>query len=224
MTDRDKSKWSKKRTPRPPPRPLDAERLQELALAYVARFATTAAKLETYLSRKLRERGWNAGKDRGEDLGEDAGEQSGAPDSWPDLQAISARFVEMGYIDDEAYARSRSGGLLRRGYGPRRVSQDLYAAGIDEQIRSHLAPGEAAIRKAALALARKRRFGPFASEEPDRDRKQKQIAAMLRAGHGFDTVKAIMNAGSAGAAEQWAAEACADDEFEDDGTNQNEEF
>lgn len=194
MSDRNTSKWRKKRTPRPPPRPLDAERLQELALAYVARFSTTAAKLEAYLSRKLRERGWN----------DEDGELS---DSRPDLGEISARFVELGYIDDEAYARSRSGGLLRRGYGPRRVSQDLYAAGIDEQIRSDLAPGEAAVRSAALALARKRRFGPFAAEEPDRSRKQKQIAAMLRAGHGFDTVRAIMDAGSAEAVEEWVAEA-----------------
>lgn len=131
----------------------------------------------------------------------------------PDLGEISARFVELGYIDDEAYARSRSGGLLRRGFGPRRVSQDLYAAGIDEQIRTELAPGDAAIRNAALAMARKRRFGPFASAETPPDpnqaeqRKQKQMAAMLRAGHGFDTVRAIMDAPSIAAAEDWAAEA-----------------
>jgi regulatory protein len=41
-----------------PPKPLDSARLEELALAYVARFSTTAAKLERYLRRKLRERGW----------------------------------------------------------------------------------------------------------------------------------------------------------------------
>ena len=194
MTERHPSRERKKRTPRPPPRPLDRARLQELALAYVARFATTSSKLEGYLSRKLRERGWNDGGADG-------------ADSLPDLGEISARFVELGYIDDEAYARSRSGGLLRRGFGPRRVSQDLYAAGIDEQIRTDLAPGEAAIRDAALTMAKKRRFGPFASEEPDRDRKQKQVAAMLRAGHGFDTVRAIMDAPSPAAAEEWAAEA-----------------
>ena len=39
-------------------RPLDKARLEELALAYVARFATSAARLESYLARKLRERGW----------------------------------------------------------------------------------------------------------------------------------------------------------------------
>lgn len=200
MTDRKPSGGSKNRSPRPPPSPLDAVRLQELALAYVARFATTSAKLERYLSRKIRERGWN----------DEGGEMT---ETCPDPAQISARFVELGYIDDEAYARSRSGGLLRRGFGPRRVSQDLYAAGIDEQIRSDLAPDEGAIRNAALAMARKRRFGPFSTEKPDldpkqaQDRKRKQIAAMLRAGHGFETVSAIMDARSVAAAEDWAAEA-----------------
>ena len=46
------------RKPRPKP-PLDEARLQEMALAYVARFATSAARLEAYLARKLRERGWD---------------------------------------------------------------------------------------------------------------------------------------------------------------------
>ena len=36
--------------------PLDAEKLRELALAYVGRFATTRARLSTYLERKIRER------------------------------------------------------------------------------------------------------------------------------------------------------------------------
>ena len=40
---------------RKPPRPLDAARLNEMALAYVARFATSAGKLSDYLRRKLRE-------------------------------------------------------------------------------------------------------------------------------------------------------------------------
>lgn len=200
MTDHNIPRERKKRPPRPPPRPLDSARLQELALAYVARFATTSSKLERYLSRKIRERGWNDSDEEGSDC-------------LPDLGEISARFVELGYIDDEAYARSRSGGMLRRGFGPRRVSQDLYAAGIDEQIRTELAPGDAAIRNTALAMARKRRFGPFASAETPPDpnqaeqRKQKQMAAMLRAGHGFDTVRAIMDAPSVAAAEDWAAEA-----------------
>ncbi|WP_374408391.1 regulatory protein RecX [Pelagerythrobacter sp.] len=178
---------------RRPPKPLDAARLEELALAYVARFATSAAKLEGYLARKLRERGWE-------------GERAADP------AAIAARFVDLGYIDDEAYARSRAGGLLRRGYGARRVEQSLRGAGIGEEVRAEVEPGEHARRAAALTLARKRRFGPFAAEAPDRERREKQMAAMVRAGHGFDEARAVLDAASVDEAEGWVAEASAHEE------------
>ena len=42
---------AKQRKPRPP---LNSEKLNELALAYVGRFATTRAKLRSYLKRKVR--------------------------------------------------------------------------------------------------------------------------------------------------------------------------
>jgi len=169
-------------------RPLDPRRLEELALAYVARFATSAAKLERYLARKLRERGW-----------EEEGEK-------PDLAALVTRYVELGYIDDEAFARARSGSLLRRGYGPRRVGQALGEAGIAQEIREELRPEQAARRSAALALARKRRLGPFGMSPPDPQRREKQIAAMLRAGHMLGDARAVIDAPSEDAAEQWAAE------------------
>jgi regulatory protein len=176
------------RGPRRPPKPLDAARLEELALSYVARFATSAAKLERYLRRKLRERGWDGERE-------------------PDLSAVVGRYVELGYVDDTAFARARSGSLLRRGYGTRRVGEALREAGIGEAIREEVRPGEGAERRAALAMARKRGFGPFGRESLDRERRQKQIAAMLRAGHPLDSAREMVDAASEAAAEQWAAEA-----------------
>ncbi len=173
------------RRERPPPKPLDAVKIEQLALAYVARFATSAAKLEAYLRRKLRTRGW-----------EGEGE---AP-----LAAIITHFVSAGYIDDEAYARSKSGSLLRRGFGARRIDQALGAAGIAAEVRKAVRPGEGEERRAALALARKRRFGPFGAELLDRAAREKQFAAMLRAGHRLDSVRELVNAVSVEAAEQWA--------------------
>ncbi len=191
---------------RKPPKPLDAARLEELALAYVARFATSRAKLEAYLTRKLRERGWTDGS------GEDEGS---AP---PPVAAIAERFVAAGYVDDTAYARAKSGSLLRRGYGQRRVSEALGAAGIDEGVRAEVRAGEGAQRHAALAMVRKRRFGPYglakADGEPlDRPVRDKQISAMLRAGHAMDSVRELVDATSIGAAEEWAR-SC--DDLEDD--------
>jgi len=140
-----------------------------------------------YLARKLRERGWDG-------------------PGPADPGAIAERFVACGYIDDEAFARAKSGGLLRRGYGPRRVAQALGAAGIAEEIREEVKAGDAEERRAALALASRRRFGPW-GEKPEREARQKQLAAMLRAGHGFDAARAVIDAPSISAAEAWAAEA-----------------
>jgi regulatory protein len=179
------------RTRRIPP-PLDARRLEELALAYVARFATTRAKLESYLARKVRERGWD-------------GE---AP---PALAALSERFESAGYIDDEAYARAKSGSLMRRGYGMRRVGQALGAAGVEEAVRERVSPGETERRAAALVMVRRKRYGPFASEPAERAQREKQIAAMLRAGHAMDHVRALLDAASVDDALEWA-EAERDDE------------
>ena len=167
------------------PAPLDPARLEELALAYVARFATSRAQLETYLVRKLRERGWHAA-------------------SPPQVAELGERFVEAGYIDDLAYAKAKTGSLMRRGYGMRRVGQALGAAGIDTEVREQIAPDVAERRASALVMVRKRRFGPYAAEGPDRALKQKQIAVMLRAGHALDHVLALLDARSANEAENWA--------------------
>ncbi|MGB3753374.1 MAG: RecX family transcriptional regulator [Parerythrobacter sp.] len=175
---------------RPPPKPLDEQKLRDLSLSYVARFSTSAAKLERYLARKLRERGWS----------EDEGAR-------PDIAALVARYVELGYIDDAAYAKSKAGSLLRRGYGARRVGQALYADGIAEDVRIAVDPEEAARREAAIVLARKRRFGPFFMGELDSARAEKQTAAMLRAGHGFDAVRTVIHARDEAALQEWLAEA-----------------
>ena len=170
-----------------PPRPLDARRLNDLALHYVARFATSAAKLNDYLKRKLRERGWEGEGD-------------------PGIAALTEKLVAAGYIDDAAYARAKSGALLRRGFGARRIGQALNAAGIAEETRAEVRASDAAQRRAALALARKRRFGPFGSPPADRAAREKQVAAMLRAGHPLDFVRALLGASDANAAEVWAGE------------------
>ena len=168
--------------------PLDSARIEQIALAYVARYATSQARLEAYLRRKLRERGW-----------EGEGE--------PGLEGLCARFAAAGYIDDAAFARARTGSLLRRGYGSRRVAQALAADGIDAELREELRPGEDERRASALGLARRRGFGPFGDVPPDAALRRKQLAAMVRAGHEFDLARALVDAPDVAAAELWASEA-----------------
>ena len=119
--------------------PLTETKLRDLALHYAARFASTGARLEAYLLRKIRERG----------LAEDADGRMVEVD----VPALVARLVELGYVDDDAYARMRARDLGARGYGARRVEETLRHAGVGEGLRRAHAPDEAeGRRRLAVAL------------------------------------------------------------------------
>ena len=161
------------RPDRRPPPPLDAAALDRLALRYVERFATTRGRLSDYLRRKIRERGWE-----------------GVP---ADPVAIAQAMAERGYVDDRAFAEARAGAMGRRGLGERRVRTALRAAGIDAEDMAAVTPAIAdGGVAAALAFARRKRLGPFAAAVPDRERREKQLAAMIRAGHGFALARSIL--------------------------------
>jgi regulatory protein len=143
-------------------------------LAYVARFATSRAKLASYLARKLKERGW-AG----------AGE--------PPVEALVAKAASLGFVDDAAFAMSKARSLTARGYGERRVGQALHAAGVGES-DGEAARGQARVAavEAALHFARRRRLGPFATAALAPEARERALSAMIRAGHGFRLAKAIL--------------------------------
>lgn len=156
--------------------PLDQEGLERIALHYVGRYATSRAKLRHYLERKLSERGWS-----GEGV---------AP-----VDALIERIRTLGYVDDRAFAAARAASLGRRGYGPRRVSESLRAAGIGEEdgAEAREIASENAMT-AALSFARRKRIGPYAAAAPDRPAREKAFAALLRAGHAMDIARRIVDA------------------------------
>jgi regulatory protein len=161
------------RKPRPP---LDEEGLERLALFYAGRYATTRAKLRTYLARKVKERGWQG--------------ESSAP-----VEALVEKLASLRYVDDQAFASARAASLTRRGFGERRVGQALRAAGIEEE---DAGPAREEAREAAwaaaLRFAERKRIGPYAQAWPDHQERQRKTAAMLRAGHPMDLVFRILNA------------------------------
>ena len=163
-----------RREQRPKGRPLDERTLEERAIAYVGRYATTRARLTDYLRRKLAERGW----------------AGAAP---PAIDDLVTRLASLGYVDDESFALARAAALRRRGYGARRVESSLRAAGIEQPLRT--AAGESdddeALRS-ALVLARRKRLGPFASEPLDRDNFRRAMGALMRAGHDPDVARRVL--------------------------------
>lgn len=142
-------------------------------MRYVGRFATSRSKLRAYLQRKVRERGWDGGQP-------------------PDLERLAERFCELGYVDDAAYALSKSQSLASRGYGKRRLDEKLRMDGIGEDdgaAARALAETEAVA--SALRFARRKRIGPFGNGDRDPRARDKAIAALVRAGHPFPVARAI---------------------------------
>jgi regulatory protein len=162
---------------RRPASPLNAARLGELALAYVARFATSEARLARYLVRKLRERGWTAVVPADVAIG-----------------AAVARCAALGFVDDAGFAEARGGALTRRGLGARRVQAQLAADGIAADTAAPVvtAAGERGLAT-ALAFARRRRLGPYAREPlADPKARARAMGAFLRAGHDSAVVRRIL--------------------------------
>jgi len=145
--------------------PLDEQALEQVALGYAGRYATSRARLAAYLRRKLAERGWEGAAE-------------------PPIDRLIERMAALGYVDDRAFATARAAALGRRGDGERRVFDMLRGAGIDEEDSAEAR--EEARRcawQAAVRFAERRSIGPFAAASPDRKGREKALAALLRAGH-----------------------------------------
>jgi regulatory protein len=164
---------SKGRRPRPP---LTESALQDMAIRYVGRFATTRAKLRSYLTRKLRERGWDGANE-------------------PDVERIAERMAELGYVNDQAFALAKAQSLTGRGFGKRRVDEKLRQAGVAEEDGEQArAVAEEGALASALRYAERRRFGPYSvSTSADPRQREKAIGAMVRAGHAFGLARRIVD-------------------------------
>ena len=170
---------------RRPPRAPTAERLHARALHYLGRFATTAAHLRRVLLRR-------ATRDA-ELLGLDPAQVR------RDVDGVVARVVAAGLVDDRLFAASRARRLIEAGRSPARIRIALAAKSLDEHAIADamraLAEGQADPElAAAMAYARRRRLGPWGPVATRADRKAKDLAALGRAGFGYQTARKVVEA------------------------------
>jgi len=164
------------------PKPVTKERLERIALHYLERFASSAENLRRVLLRRV---------DRSARLhGTDAAEGA----QWVD--ALVERYRRSGLLDDRAYAEAKTQSLRRRGASARMVRQKLGAKGVDaDTVAAALdAAGGADDLAAAFAYARRRRLGPFGPAASRKDRRQRDMAALARAGYDYDTARKVIDA------------------------------
>lgn len=165
-------------TPRRPPA-TDAAALERAALAYLERFDASTESLKRVLKRRLA---------RAARLG-----ASPDPAAAATIEALIARFIRAGYLNDQRYATATGTRLAARGRSRQRAAQTLAAKGVaNADIDAALAPYDD--RAAALALARRRGLGPFRRQPLDDRRRNRELAILARGGFGAAVALAVVDA------------------------------
>jgi regulatory protein len=176
-----------------PARPITAKYLQDAAAIYLERYPSTAEGLRRVLGRRVRR-----------------AEMADAPIMENVQQAIAgivAKFVDAGVIDDKAFAQTKARALHRRGTSGRLTRQKLRHAGIDgDTLDKAMAGLDQELHTdphrrewlAAVALARRRRLGPYRQKDR-KDHRNRDLAAMARGGFDYDLAKKVIDAKDADA-------------------------
>jgi regulatory protein len=147
--------------------------LHEAALAHLSRYAASRAALIRVLDRKCER--WA----RAADPEAAAAARPGLSQA---VRDVVSRLAAVGAVDDAVFAASRARSLGRGGRSRRAIAAHLAARGVTgDDARAALPDDPEAELAAALALARRRRLGPFrdpaAADDPRRE-----LGVLARAG------------------------------------------
>lgn len=168
---------------RPPSGEKIKKRLMNKALHYLARYASTRARLEDVLLRFARRKLELADPDLVRRL----------------IADVIDEAEQLGYINEAVFASQKVRAGRLAGRSGRALGQKLLQAGLTKEqigaaITEQAAGQENAELAAALVYARKRRLGPYASapDRPDPNWQQREIARLARAGFSWDICQQVL--------------------------------
>ena len=167
------------------PRKATPKYLENAALFYLQRYASSAANLERVLMRKVHRSARAHGTDA----------QEGAQQ----VRDIVAKLQRNGLLDDRLYAESRARSLNRRGASGRMARLKLAQEGVGEDHIDHAFKElERDCREpdlaAALNYARRRRIGPYRTDTGSRAaNRERDLAALGRQGFALDLALKILD-------------------------------
>ena len=164
---------------------MTPQRLEKAALYYLGRYAASVAHFRRVLMRRVARSAHAHGSDR----------EEGA--AW--VEELITRFLRAGLLDDFAYAAAKTTSLRRRGASGLAVEKALRAKGVAVETikRALAASGEPALeadRRAAAALARRRRLGPYREKATRADNRRRDLAILARAGFSYPLARAVIDA------------------------------
>lgn len=184
MSGEDKKKYPGERRPKIP-RKISATSLDNAALYYLGRYATSSQNLRRVLVRRVA----RAAKHHDTDI----------EACTLMVDQLITRYLEAGLLDDVLYARTQGASLNRRGKSLRVIRGWLAQRGVDPDIIDDAIKalsrevGEPDLA-AAIAYARRRRFGPFRQKDKTPQQQDKELAAFARAGFSYGLARRIVQA------------------------------
>ena len=175
--------------------------LEKAAAFYLERYSSSRENLRRVLMRRV------AKASRDDDTTAEEGRAL--------VEALVARYVAAGLLDDARYAEARASGLARGGASRFKICGKLMQKGvardeIDRAIETLDERGEGSEIKAAAALIRRKRLGPYRNPGDRADHRQKDLAAVARAGFALDLVRKLLRAPDVASLEKMAAEEAED--------------
>jgi regulatory protein len=162
------------------PRKISRQYLENAALYYLQRYATSAENLRRVLMRKI---------DRS-----CAFHKAPADEFIPYVDELLARYLRSGLLNDKGFAEAKAATLRRQGKSRRAIQAKLQGKGLSaEDIAGAIEKAGGSDEDelhAALAFVRRKKLGPH-RQKPLRDAKdaQKEMAALGRAGFSYETAR-----------------------------------
>jgi regulatory protein len=165
----------------PPAKTPTARRLRNIALHYLKRYPSSAANLKTVLRRRV--------------VKLTLTEPALRPEAFAQIDTLVTELIGQGAVNDLAFARGTAYAAAALRKPARKVRLKLAAKGVAKDVIAQVIEETTSVEsefEAALAIARRRRLGPFRKTPRDRDTDRKDLGALVRAGVDFTVAKKVM--------------------------------
>jgi len=164
------------------------------ATRHLERYASSSQNLRQVLARKIERVEFR--------------QQERFPEASAWIETAVERMHERGYLDDRRYAEALCQRLRARGSSRRRLAHELHKKGVPQDIASQVLADDApnAELEAAIRYARRRRIGPYRRDpQTQGTHRERDLAALGRAGFGYETARRIVDAADPAALENAAS-------------------
>ena len=163
------------------PKKISKTYLENAALYYLQRYATSAENLKRILLRKVKR--------------SCAFHQAAVEDFAPLVDELVTRYINVGLVDDRTFAQAKVTSLRRQGHSGRSIIARLQVKGlttaqIEAAMKNIDAEHEDAEIAAAHAYVRRKKLGPYRKRiVTDPTDLQKELASMGRAGFSYEVAR-----------------------------------